>query len=166
MQSQLLIEYMRTGAITPLKKGDTKSQVESKLGAPDDWKGRIAGIGWVGSLFADYHDSWAWHYGSLCVCFADPRISGPPGISLSYSDALKPIGFPPPFAELPQNRFTLRDLIDLLRSHDVRFNDNRGDREFGSVLVSEGGVGVVTLHGDCSPKAQVLYLSRADFNGD
>ena len=41
MQSRLLIEYMRTGWIAPLKKGDSKEVVETKLGAPEDWKGRV-----------------------------------------------------------------------------------------------------------------------------
>jgi len=68
MQSSLLAEYLRTGTIPPLAKGDSKRQVGAKLGPPDDWKGRIPHIGWEESPFADFHDSWAWHYGSLCIC--------------------------------------------------------------------------------------------------
>jgi hypothetical protein len=166
MQSSLLLEYMRTGNITPLKKGDSKNEVEAKLGAPDDWKGRRGGIGWEGPLLTDYHDSWAWHYGSLCVSFPQPELYGLPGISLSYSDVLKPIGFPPPFTALPHACFTLRELIDLLREADVQFSDNRDDRDArdaGAVIVSEGGVGVFTLHGNCSPKAQVTHLFPHEF---
>jgi hypothetical protein len=58
MQSQLLLEYLRTGTIAPLKKDDTKATVEAKLGVPSDWKGRVAGIGWQGPLFIDFRESW------------------------------------------------------------------------------------------------------------
>jgi hypothetical protein len=163
MKSRLLVEYMRTGAITPLKRGESKREIEAKLGPPDDWKGRVSGFGWVGPLLTDYHDSWAWHFGSLCVRFPQPELYGLPGISLSYSDVLKPIGFPPPFAELPQTCFTLRELINLLRGHKIQFNDYRGDREAAGVLVSEGDIGVGTLHGNCSPKSRVTYLWPYEF---
>ena len=158
MQSSLLLEYMRTGNITPLKKGDSKSEVEGKLGAPDDWKGRVGGIGWEGQLLTDYHDSWAWHYGSLCVRFPQPELYGLPGISLDYSEILQPIRFATPFTDLPPTSFTTRELIDLLRHHDVQFEDLRPDRIEGLVLISEGGVAVSSRRGDPSPKAQVSYL--------
>ena len=49
-------------------------------------------------------------------------------------------------------------LIELLRRHHVQLADLRQDRSAGLVLVSEGGVGVSSRHGDASPKARVSYL--------
>ena len=164
MHSSLFLEYMRTGTIPPLAKEDTKSEVESKLGPPDDWKGRIGGIGWEGPPFADFQDSWAWHYGSLCVRFPDPSLYGLPGISLDFSDIFKPIRFLAPFGDLPSASFTIRELIDMLRSHDIQFEDLRPDRVEGLVLVSEGGVAVTSRGGDCSPNARVTYLFPHEFN--
>jgi len=164
MQSSLLVEYMRTGAISPLKRTDTKRGVEAKLGAPLDWTGREGGIGWTGPLLTDFHDSWAWHYGSLCVGF---HLSGwkywTPGIRLDYS-INEPIIFPPPFEELPQQCFTLGELIELLRVHDIAFEDNRTDRAQKPgifekpVIGSEGGVAVATLHCNDSSNAEVIRL--------
>jgi len=162
MQSPLLLEYMRTGAISPLKKTDTKREVEAKLGTPEDWIGRIVCFNWSGALLADFHDSWAWQYGSLCVSFSHPGLPkgyGPPGISLSYGMGGEPIVFPPPFEELPQRPFTLGELIELLQLNHIQFNDNRGDRPGQKpVIVSEGAVGVATLHCKRSPNAEVIYL--------
>jgi hypothetical protein len=163
MESSLLLEYLRTGTISPLAKADSKRQVESKLGKPDDWKGRVAGIGWEGPPFADFHDSWAWHYGSLCVCFPHPQLHGLPGIHLDYSELLKPVRFAPPFTDLPSSTFTISELIDLLRSHDIQFNDLRPDRFQGLVLVSEGGVAVSSRAGYCSSSAHVTYLFPHEF---
>ena len=159
MQSSLLLEYMRTGTVSPLNKADTKREVEVKLGTPEDWAGRRRSIGWTGPLIADFHDSWAWHYGSLCVEFPHPSLYGLPGIVLSYGMMGVPIRFPPPFEELPQKRFTLGELIELLQVNDIQFNDNRGDRpDQKPVIVSEGAVCVATLHCKRSPDAEVIYL--------
>ncbi len=156
MQSRLLIEYMRTGAITPLKKGDTKEEVEAKLGAPEDWKGRQGGFGWVGPLLTDHRDSWAWHYGSLCVTFPDAALYGVPGIrlNLGFGDPSASFHFPAPFAELPQAPFTLQDLVDLLDEHGVRHRRHRA-----GLWVSEGDIGIVTSDGEYSPSARVVYLA-------
>jgi hypothetical protein len=157
MRSKLMLEYLRTGAISPLKKADGKSEVKAKLGPPNDWKGREAGFDWEGSLVTDYHDSWAWHYGSLCVSFPKEGLSGPLDISLNYMGGLWPISFPSPFDKLPQAAFTLRELIDLMDNNSIQFNDYRGERD-SAILVSEGGVGVATAGGNCSPGAEVIYL--------
>src|SRR5260370_41460237 len=127
MQSRLLIEYMRSGVITPLKKGESKGEGEAKLGALEDWKGRQGGIGWVGSLLTNYYDSWAWHYGSLCVTFPDSPLKGSPGISLDlgFVKPSAPFRFPAPFAELPQTPFTLQVLVELLDQHGVRHRRHR-----------------------------------------
>ncbi len=164
MQSQLLVQYLRTGAISPLNKSNSKGDVEAKLGPPDDWKGRTGGIGWEGPLFTDFHESWAWHYGSLCVCFPYPGLFALPGISLIYSSILRPIVFPPPFEDLPQTVFTLGEIIELLRVHDIRFTDNRSERQYDAVIVSEGGVGVGTLHGKCLPMTPVTYLYPHEYS--
>jgi len=163
MDSPLLIEYMRTGTIRPLAKGDTKNQVESKLGPPDDWKGRIPHIGWTGPPLTDFHDSWGWHYGSLCICFPEPFLYGLPGVSLDYTEITKPIHFPHPFTDLPSSSFTIRDLIDLLEHHGVEFEDLRPDRVEGLILTSEGGVAVTSRDRNCSPKALVGYLFPHEF---
>jgi hypothetical protein len=152
---------MRTGAISPLSKADTKREVEAKLGTPEDWIGRCRAFNWSGPLLADFHDSWAWHYGSLCVRFPQPdlpRRYGLPGISLFY-DMIGEAMFPPPFEELPKKRFTLGGLIELLQFNHIQFNDNRGDQPGQKpVIVSEGAVGVITLHCKRSPNAEVIYL--------
>ncbi len=156
MQSRLLIEYMRTGAITPLKKGDTKEEVEAKLGAPEDWKGRQGGIGWVGSLLTNYYDSWAWHYGSLCVTFPDRALKILSGISLDlgFGDPSAALRFAAPFAELPRTPFTLQDLVDLMDEHGIRHRHHRA-----GLWVSEGGIGIVASDGEYSPSARVIYLA-------
>src|SRR5690242_12992820 len=156
MESQLLLEYMRTGAIAPLKNGDTKEEIEAKLGAPEDWKGRRGGIGWKGRLLTDYHDSWAWHYGSLCVSFPDPSCEGLPGIGLDlgFGGSSHPVRFLPPFSELPQTPFTLGELTQLLDKHGVHY---KRDRE--GLWVSEGAIGALTSDGSCSPGKQIVYLS-------
>jgi len=157
MQSKLLVEYLRTGAISPLKKADGKCEVESKLGPPGNWKGRETGFNWQGSLITDYRDSCHWHYGSLCVSFSKAGASKTLAISLNYMGDPWPISFSPPFDELPQTHFTLRELIDLMSENHIQFNDYRDERD-SAILVSEGGVGVATAGGNCSPRAQVIYL--------
>jgi len=159
MQSSLILQYMRTGAMSPLNKADTKSEVEAKLGTPEDWIGRILCFNWSGPLLANFHDSWAWHYGSLCVRFSQPNLPrryGLPGISLFYDEIAK---FPPPFEKLPQKRFTLGELIELLQANHIRFDDNRGGQPGQKpVLVSAGGVGISTPHCQRSPDAEVTFL--------
>ena len=78
MHSQVPLDYLRSGTIAPSSKSDTKSDVEAKLEAPDDWKGRISGFGWDGPLLTDFRQSWAWHCGSVCIAFPDARLSGLP----------------------------------------------------------------------------------------
>jgi hypothetical protein len=155
IQSHLLAEYMRTGMIIPLTKDDRKRDVERKLGPPDDWKGRAWGFGWEGSLLADFRESWAWHYGSLCIRFPDESRTE---VFLDYSEILKPICFRSPFADLPNRKFTLRELVDMLRTFEIHFEDYRDVRPVDSILVTEGGVAVFTEGGNCAPSARVLYL--------
>jgi hypothetical protein len=147
MHSSSLVEYMRHGTIAPLVKGDSKRDVEAKLGPPEDWKGRVGGIGWDGPLLSDYHESWAWHYGSLCVTFPDVNLYGVPGVSLSYSTILKPIRFPSPFSELPPSPFSIEQLADLLRRYDVRFDQPEAGESYN--LLSAGGIAVVAQRGIC-----------------
>jgi len=164
MESPLLLEYLRAGTIAPLKKGDSKEVVEAKLGVPDDWKGRVPGIGWCEPLLTNHHQSWAWHYGSLCIGFPDPSLSGPPGISLNMGiDG--PVHFPPPFSALP-TALKLRDIVGLLDKHRVPYNDYRGVRGAEFLLISEGDVCVYTRDWSCSPSAQVIYLLPKEFRPD
>lgn len=169
MQSRLLIEYLRTGTIPPLEKGDTKGEVEAKLGLPGDWKGRQRDFAWSGSPLTNPHDSWAWHYGSLCVTFDNPcypRLL--PGVSLNYHYAGigTPVFFSPPFSELPQALFTLRDVIELMRDREIQFQDYRDNREREAILVSEGGIGITTRAWNVSPKAQVNHLFPCKYEAD
>ncbi len=152
----MLVEYMRAGVIAPLNKGDGKEVVEAKLGAPEDWKGRRGGLGWVGPLLTDHRDSWAWHYGSVCVTFPDAALQGLPGISLDlgFGDPSTPFRFPAPFAELPETPFTLQDLVEQLDEHGVRHRCHRA-----GLWVSEGDIGIVTSDGQYSPSARVIYLA-------
>lgn len=124
------------------------------LGSPQDWKGRTAGIGWEGPTITDCHESWAWHYGSLCISFSDTRLARLfPGVSLDYSGILKPVFFRSPFQELPQVPFTISELTDFLLHHGVRFR-----MSCDYMLISEGGVAAVTRAGDTSPSAPVDYF--------
>jgi len=161
MQSRLLIEYMRTGWIAPLKKGDSKELVEAKLGAPEDWKGRVCGFGWSGPLLTDYHDSWAWHYGALCVTFPDPTEQTEPGISLDlgFGDSSAPIRIPALFAELPQSPFTMRDLIGLLDEHGVRHKQHRA-----GFWVGEGDIAIGTATCEYSLDERVTFLFPHPYN--
>jgi hypothetical protein len=155
MQSRLLIEYLRTGWIAPLKQGDSKELVEAKLGLPEDWKGRVGGFGWAGPLLTDYHGSWAWHYGAICVTFPDSAQQITPGISLDFGfgNSSAPSRFPDPFAELPQSPFTVRELIDLMDRHGVGHQQCRT-----GCWVSEGGIAICTSDGKYSPDERVIYL--------
>jgi hypothetical protein len=99
----------------------------------------------------------------LCVCFPDPSLNGLPGISLDYTDVLKPIRFPGPFSDLPAAPFTIQELIDMLDRHGIQFDDSRPDRVEGFVLTSEGGVAASSRGGNCSPKARVAHLFPHEF---
>ncbi len=160
MNSRLLIQYLRTGEIDPLTRKDSKGEVEAKLGPPGDWKGRNGpDLAWAGPPVVDFHDSAHWHYGNLCVSFDKAGIFK--GISLDFSEISHPLGFAPPFLELPDFSFSLRDVIDLMDRNAIAFEDNRGERDAPMVL-TEGGVVVFTFHGNCSPKARVLMLYACD----
>jgi hypothetical protein len=166
LDSPQLVEYMRTGSIRPLAKGDTKSQVESKLGPPDSWKGHGPDYCWEGPYLSDFHDSYAWHYGSLFVVFPDAPICLLPGIHLNYyTQVFGPVRFSPPFAGLPLVTFTIRELINMLRRHNVQFEDVRPDMAESLILISEGGIAARSLGGDCSPEAQIIELFPHEHEG-
>lgn len=152
MHSQLLIEYMRTGWMSPLKKGDSKEQVEAKLGPPEDWKGRADEYAWAGPLLKDYRDSWAWHYGSLCIAFPEPTGEIVPGISLNWGlgASATQARFPAPFTDLPQFPFTLGEFICLLDEEKVRYQQQRT-----GFWVSEGAVAFAH---ELAAKERVMYM--------
>jgi hypothetical protein len=134
--------------------------------APERWKGQFPDYAWGGPEILDFHESCSWFYGSLCVRYPDPSVSGLPGISLNYNtQVFGPVRFSPPFTDLPLVNFTIRELIDMLDRHGVRFEDVRPDRTEGLVLISEGGVAAASLGENCSPKAQIVYLFPHDFKG-
>jgi hypothetical protein len=150
-----LVQYLRTGTIAPLKKGEPKAQVEATLGKPDDWRGRITCFTWEAPPLADFRDSQGWSYGSLGVQFDDRGLHN--GMTLDYSEVLRPIQFLPPFHGLPATPFSVRDLIEMMDTYQIMFEDTRGDRDWPFIL-TEGGVAVATLHGNVSPKARVIHL--------
>ena len=159
LDSAQLVEYLRTGTIHPLAKGDTKLQVEAKLGPPDSWKGQKPDYAWNGPELWDFHDSYAWHYNSLCVTFPDPLLAGLPGISLNYhTEIFGSVRFSPPFTGLPPLNFTIQDLLGMFERHKIHYKDVRPDRIEGIVLVTEGGIAAVSYGGNCTSKAPITYL--------
>src|SRR5258708_5232456 len=125
MDSSQLLEYMRTGTIRPIEKGDSQNLVLSKLGPPGDWKGRKPDFAWDGPELLDFRDSDTWFYDSLTVRFPHPSRKRLPGICLNYNAQVWPIRFSHPFTDLPLVQFTTRELIDMLDRHGVQFEDVR-----------------------------------------
>lgn len=158
MTCGLLAQFLRTGIMDPLTRRDTKRDVETKLGSPDDWTGRIICFTWPGPLLFDFHESENWHYGSLTIGFGAAGLYR--SIGLSYFPPERPVNFSPPFSELPEKPFCVRDLINFMRRHSISFDDNRGDRALPMIL-TEGGV-VAHALGDCSPKAPISWLHTYD----
>lgn len=79
------------------------------------------------------------------------------GIFLNFDEGEKPVRFLPPFSELPEKPFIVRDLIDLMNRHSISFEDNRGERARPMIL-TEGGVIGHTVGSNCSPKALIWWL--------
>jgi hypothetical protein len=158
MNSGLLAQFLRTGIIDPLTTGDSKHDVKTKLGNPSDWAGRIVCFTWPGPILFDFHDSQHWTYGCLTVGFDTRGFYR--SVLLSYDAPEKLPRFFPPFSELPEEPFSVRELIDFMRKHSITFEDNRGDRAKPMIL-TEGGVVAHALR-DCSPKAPISWLHTYD----
>jgi hypothetical protein len=151
MNSASLAEYLSTGVISPLRREDQKSDVEQRLGPPNDWKGRIQGIGWDDPPIANFHDAGHWQYGALTVSFdqAD-RFTD---IFLDYSGILTPTHFPAVFADLPQCPFSLTDLLALLDASGISYN-----RQGLSDPALVTGAGIAAAASDALPTAPILFL--------
>jgi hypothetical protein len=158
MSSGPLVQFLQTGIIDPLTGRDSKHDVEVKLGSPSDWAGRIVCFTWSGPILSDFRDSRHWTYGSLTVGF--DAVGFYRSILLNYLPKEEPAKFLPPFSELPERAFSVRDLIDFMRRNSIFFEDNRGDRALPMIL-TEGGV-VAHALGGCSPGSRISWLHTHD----
>lgn len=110
-------------------------------------------------MVENYQDSWTWCYGTLSITFPDPRCDAIPGIALDYSGALTPIGSFGPIVGLPENSFTLGELIEMIQRNDVSFTDPSPAPPSDVMLLSEGLIGVTTVGTDPAPDAHVLFMA-------
>lgn len=157
IESDLFVEYLRTGMMRPLTWKDRKEDVERKLGAPDDWKGRTESIGWYDPLLSGFRDSYAWHYGGLCVVFMGDEISS---LSIScddYKTHPRKFKLQSPFSELPLT-CSVKQVINRLRLHRIEFNDFRDQRHGVPEVVNEAGVAVGCANGEPDTSA-ILFCS-------
>lgn len=153
MDSPQLADFLRAGVISPILKRESKESVITKVGEPDDWKGRIEGIGWHEPVIDDFRDAEHWHYGSICVSFNPEGLVS--GMSLDYSEALKPISIVDAFTGVPERPFSLRQLIDFLDTEGIEHFRPAGS---DICVQTAGDVAVGCRHGECANDSPVNYL--------
>jgi len=139
--------------IPPIRKRDSKDSVVTKIGKPDDWMGRIAGIGWDEPVIEDFRDAEHLNYGSICVSFDSEGLVS--GMSLDYSEVIKRISIADAFKGMPKRSFTLGQLIDFLDREGIEHFRPAGS---DTCVQTEGDVGVGCRHGDCCKDSRVNYL--------
>ncbi|RYD82932.1 MAG: hypothetical protein EOP84_08660 [Verrucomicrobiaceae bacterium] len=157
MESQQLAEFLRSGVIQPLRFGLSRESTEAILGAPDDWTGRIAGIGWEEPTIDLYREALHWHYGSLCVSFDESGLLTSLSITYGYTEIFGRIRFPSLFAGLPSECFSVGELCEFLRRHAIAYDSSYS--EFSDVaLITEGEIAAGTSGANNLPESAVTSL--------
>jgi hypothetical protein len=152
VKSENLAVFLRDGVIPPIDKGDSKQFVIRKLGAPDDWKGRIDDIGWNEPLIEDFQETRHWHYGSVVVSFAEDCVSD---MSIWYDGKLDSVEIKEAFGDFPKTCPILADLISFMERERIGFVCPEG---IDACILTDGGVSIGCRNGIGSENSPVLGI--------